>query len=502
MALTPDVEAINTEVANRINQVDGIVTDAVDETASFLEELRESMQFDIPFMEWNPYFVDLPALIVTATEPTRPDIAGEIQDALQGLREPSDPSLIAIHGITAPAVREFENKMPELDLPDIPEPSFPSAPADIETADVAIPERPSYTLPSPPVIQNLDIPTLPSDTIPAFTGTVPENRLIPPVNTFSFTEEQYLSDLLDSIKAKNLAVIEAGGAGLGEEIETAMIDRMKERDEKLLRDTVDRFTAEYSAKAFDLPTGKGIAGVRKILSDYEDKKQDQSREITIEQAKLALDNYKFAVSSGIQVETVLIAHHDAVAKRALNSAKAAVDAAVAIFNSETADYNSKLDAVRVAAIIYDSQVKASMQRLEYCRLQIEATKLSADMQIQYVELYKAELAGLEALLGLYKTDMEAANIALGNQKLKIDIFGKKIDAYSTRVNAEAAKYQAYKAKTEGEMAKATSFEAASRGYLAYVEVLFFKLTQPKLSDYSDPFTMSWPLVWGAEAPCT
>lgn len=466
---TGNVALIDSNVKAAQDRVDAAVAAAISDTSSFLDEIRSSMEFSLPFVEWTFSPLKLPDIDITADEPDRPDLDAEINSALSGIDKPNSPALSDVAVPAPPNISDFTDAMPNLNLPDIPDPQFPTVPPSPSIAQVAVPTRPQFSLPTAPSIQQIEIPPPPSVQLPEFTHEMPINDLIPPVNTFTYTERDYLSSLLDAVKTKLQDTITTGGTGLGVEIETAQIERQQERDAKLNREAIDNLVSEYSGKGFDLPTGALLAATRKILSDFEDRKLDQSRDILIEHAKLALENYRLALASGIQVEQILIAHHDAVAERALNVQKAVADIAINIFNAEVNNYNAKLRTAEVAATIYEIKIKAILQQLEYYRLQIESAKVTAEVQALYVDLYKASLEGLNALLGLYKTDMEAANLAAGIQKMKIDIFGKQIDAFSSQIGAEAAKYQAYRAMSDGQLAKATAFEAKARGYAAYVE---------------------------------
>ena len=463
------VELVDQKVQNWQNRIDGAVDQALTDTSTFLDALAETLDINVPYSSWSFQPFILPQISITAVEPERPDLDSEISKALSGIDRPSRPAYLTINPAAAPNIADFTDELPRLDLPNIPDPEFPSEPGSPNIADVSIPVRPSFDLPATPSIQQITIPPAPSGQIPAFSYSMPINDLVPPVNTFNFTEQEYLSDLLDAIKLKVSSTIVNGGAGLGAEIEQAIWDRQRERDDKLIRDKMDDLVSEYSEKAYDLPTGALVGAVRKVLSDYTDSKIDAGRTMTIEQAKLALENYHIALQSGVQVETIWIAHHDNVQERSLNVQKAIVEIAVSIYSSEANNYNLKLRTVEIAREIYETEIKAQLQQLEYYRLQLESGKLTIEIQGLYVTLYRAQLEGLNALLGIYKTDMEAANLGLSAQKLKVDIFGKQIDAFSSRISAEATKYQAYKAKTEGELAKATAFEAKARGYTAYVQ---------------------------------
>lgn len=529
-----DVDTINADAQARMDQYGALVADAITETTSFLTELRESMAFDIPFLDWNPSFIDLPALIVTATEPVRPDLDQEIDSALDGLKSPDSPSYRVVSDIEAPSIRDFGDAMPEMVFPDIPEPDFPDTPVDptigtialpekpdmalpstpvlndhelsdiqiptkpeyslpdrptlkeLVFTDVSIPDRPTYDLPSVPQMSDFNFPVAPAITIPSYTPNFPTADLPIPVDRFDWNETVYYSELITAAQAKNLTTIQDGGQGLGAEIETAMIDRGKERDEKLIREAVDDFVSEYSGKAFDLPTGALVAGTRKFFSDYADKGQDRSREITIEMAKLALENYRLAQQNGIAIEGILIAYHQGMAERSLQAARATLDAGIAIFNVKVQEFNAKVQAEVSRAGIYESQIRSELIKLEMHRNQIESVRLQVEVEGKKVDIYRVQVEALNIIQSLYRTDVEGAVARISLEKAKLDaniaqndqsvniykalleslvivenLYKTDIQAAGLQVDIEKSKLQAHISKNDEEI----------RRYIAEIEAV-------------------------------
>lgn len=450
------------------NKMDDAVNTTLAETDSFLDAIKEAMNIEIPFSTWtfSPFII--PQVSVTADAPDRPDIPQEINTALQGVDRPYAPAYNEIIPPGSPNIAEFTDPMPEMDLPTIPDPEFPTEPSDptvstiarptkpsisiptaptlsdldfnevviptrpdytmpdtpvlneLEFNDVELPDRPAYTLPDVPSLSDVTIPTAPGITMPFYEADFPVADLPIPSHTLVWSETEYLSELITEAQAQNLAVIQNGGTPLGEEIETDIWERQAEKEEKLIRNNIDSLTSEYSGKAYDLPTGVLFAGHRKIYSDYEDQKLDRGRTMSIEQAKLALDNYRLAQQNGIQIEGILIAYHSSRADRSLQAARATLDAGIAIFNVKVQEYNTKVQAEVARAGIYDTQIKAELMKLEVFRSQIDAVRLQVDIDGKRVDIYRAQVDALNAIQNLYRTDIDGAMAKVTLEKAKLE----------------------------------------------------------------------------------
>lgn len=381
---------------------------------------------------------------------------------------PTAPTL-AFDAVGTVTVPEFAATPPLINIvaaPDIVLPALPSQPT---ITDIALPTAPTITLPTAPVIGAVSIPLPPSLNIPSFTSTLPTIDFLAPTNTFSFAEVAYSDALLDAEKAKLLADLENGGYGIEPLDETAMWNRAREREFDSTQTAIDEIYRATGARGFPLPPADVAVSIDRALQSQQDKMSSISREIAIKRADMFVENRKFTISEVRQLEQILMNYWNSVQERALNAAKATLDAAIAIYETQVKRYNVLLEGYRVDAQVFETKIRAVNTQVEIYKAQIQAAQVTADVQRILVETYNAQLKGVEAVINIYRIQMEAANIASQVQRTKIEAFSALIGAYTAQVQSQVAVQNAYEAKTRGELAKAQVFETQARAYSAQVE---------------------------------
>ncbi len=99
-----------------------------------------------------------------------------------------------------------------------------------------------------------------------------------------------------------------------------------------------------------------------------------SRDITLERAKLYVENRKFTITEVRELEQMLIAAYNAVQDRAVNVAKLTVELAMAVFNVQLARFRLRLESAKISAdvqvAVLQAQVESAKAKLEGFRSQI------------------------------------------------------------------------------------------------------------------------------------
>ena len=383
---------------------------------------------------------------------------------------PPEPTIDDIVVGTISGIPAFDVPTLYLDLPSRPDqlevPDFGS-PNPIE--DPVLPGKPIYTAPDLPVFYSIELPAVPILSNWSFEGQMPSDTLVDPVNTFSFDEVMYSSELSDVVKAKLIADVLNGGTGLGEAIENAIWDREEERALHALQEAKDRVSDEWAARGFTLPDGVLSMQLQELEKQYNDARLTSGRDIAVKQAELAQTNTHFTLDKSISFEGQLMTYTSQMCQRTLDAAKARIDATVAIFNAQVAKYNVQMEAYKVQAQVYEIRIRASLAQVEIYKAQIDAAKLTSELNSQLIQLYTAQWAGVEAMIKCYATEMEAAKIQTDVERLKLEAFKAQIDVQTAILNANLMEFQAYEAGIKGELAKAQMYGEQVQAYKARVE---------------------------------
>ena len=381
------------------------------------------------------------------------------------------PPVLSFSDVETVTVPDFAQTPPSINVPTASAIVIPSTPAQPSVTDVALPTAPTINLPVAPVFSSINIPQTPSINIPSFTSTLPAEDFLTPSNTFSFAEQPYVSALLDAEKAKLMADLVNGGYGIEPLDETNLWNRARDRETGTTLMEIDEAFRFAGARGFPLPPGDIAVVVERASQKQQEKLSSISREIAIKRADMFVENRKFTITQVKELESILMNYWNSVQERGLNAAKATLDAAIRIYETQLQRFNARLEGYKADAQVFEARLRAVATQTEIYRTQIQAAQVTADVQRIQVEVYNAQLRGVDLTVQIFRTQMEAANIAAQIQRLKIEAFRALIDAYTAQVQAEVAKQQAYEARIRGELAKAQIYEAQARGYAATVEGL-------------------------------
>jgi hypothetical protein len=214
------------------------------------------------------------------------------------------------------------------------------------------------TLPKPTVPPGLDFnaPTLP----PAPpTITVP---VLPPLN--------YVSDLLATIKTAVVTLLS------GNPMPASLADALRQRayheayteEQRAIEQAYD----EFAARGFEEPGGQLNRRITEARNDARSKRQMVNRDVYIQEQMTAIENLRFAVTSGIQLEGMTVEVFKSTAELAIAEVRVAGE-----------QNRILLDGWRVEVELYDTQLKAEMTRMDAVLKEFQAavTVYQADAMV-------------------------------------------------------------------------------------------------------------------------
>ena len=402
--------------------------------------------------------IDFTAAPVSFT-PSLSDITGAIASP------PVAPTADFPTTVDATDVPAFSAVAPTLNFPTTPAATLPSSPGVAPVfAAPDIPGAPTVSIPSVPTFESLNLPTSPTIDLPQFSGIVPPDDLVAPTAHFQYSEAVYESTLLDPLKAKLLDNLANGGYGIETADEIALFNRARDREVEAMMTRIDEASQAMAARGFPLPPGELAIHIDRAYQGMQDKMSSVSREITLERAKLYVDNRQFTIKEIRDLEATLINFHNSVRERALNVSRLTVEMSVTIFKSLVERYNARANMYRVQAEVFADKIRAELAKAEIYRTQVDAVKVSSEMQRTQVETYLAQLRGIEVSVDIYKVQMEATKVRADIERLKLEAFKEQVATYTAQVQAKVAEFGMYRSQIEGETAKVQAFDAQVKAY--------------------------------------
>lgn len=452
-------------VSELLNQADARADNLAQSADSFLGELIQVSNTEIlPDLPEVDYAANSIVQFSVFSAP-RPNVAVDLDPAPE-LPAQTTFSIAAAANVAIP---DLTAVAPTLDLPALPSSTLPAAPAGSpEFVMPDIPTAPTLSLPAVPTFAALALPDAPSIALPTFEATLPTDDLLVPSNVFTYAEEAYSSVLLDPLKAKLLDNLTNGGYGIETADEQAMFQRARDREAASALTAIDEAGRSMAARGFPLPPGELNVAIDRAHQLFQDNVSAVNREITLERSKLYVQNRQFTITEARELEQVLIGLHNAIRERLLNVAKLTVELGLAVYDALVKRYTARTETYRAVAAAFADRIRGELAKAEIYRTQIEAVGMQVQMQKSLVDVYRAQLDGINLTVQMYKTQMEAASIRSGIERQKLEAFRAQVEAYQALVGAKVAEFNMYKAGVEGQTAKVAIYEAEVRAYSSTV----------------------------------
>lgn len=433
------------EVTDHIDFVTQLALDATNDVTDYIEELNDLLDSltNLPAIATPDavVFTD-PGSLQYGTKPTAPTPIGTLPTL------PAFPSLENLHEMSLNEKVEFTaGEVPGVTVPALPSDLDVTAPDDVSiTTEWTFPTAPTTSLPSVPTLETITLPTAPTVTLPTFSETLPDvSTITAPGMSFTFDEDLYSSTLLTDVS--NLLVSRlGGGTGLATDVEQALWDRARNREDQEAKRTRNQLLVEHAGRGFTLPSGVLATAVQEATQITQNKIGDLSREIAIKQADLEQKNLEHSIGATIQLEGLNMNYIQSYYGRVLDSKKFVQQALIDIFETQVKQKGLELDAYKAYATAFETRLRAALADLEVYKSEIEAQKLIGDINEQAIKVYLGQLQGIETEMNVYKTTVEAVATEINSQKLIIDNYRAQLDGFLAQIKAKSDEYALYESK--------------------------------------------------------
>lgn len=203
---------------------------------------------------------------------------------------------------------------------------------------------------------------------------------IPQDVNFAYSEDPYISTLLDTLKGKLYVWLNDGVTGLSMATREVMFLKGSEKEVLLKQEFRDKLASEWAERGLDLPDGVLMNALAGIDSEYQDKQLEKTRKITEESQKTAIETNRLVIEQTRQVETTLMAYASGREDRKIRVAEGILKASSDIIDVLMKYYNSLADVDKANARIYSAYVSA-LSSLNSAKAGLMSTIISAKSQV-------------------------------------------------------------------------------------------------------------------------
>jgi len=426
---------------------------------------------------------------------------------------PTAPTAIVTSGDIAEVVDRLVDRFDEADVPEftdepmelrLPEPPSdalpfpPSNPAPIEVPEY--PDVPEYEAPVLPELRPIELPDPPSVDLSTITALIaalraakPTAPMLPDLPDFSelFAEQytvsnQQLTAFVGQCAAlanlcPRLGELLAGDSiGIPAAVAQGLRDRAFAAEDRQAAQAETEALTDWQARGFTLPGGALEAKLAAVRQLNRDKKAQLNRDLWLEEAKLEIENLRYAIQQGIAYEGMLreswarlCAVVQAIAQGDIDTLIKALDAALSLYRTQMEGWKTEFETIR-------DQLQVELAKLEVYKSELDAQKLIGQLNQQDIDIYKARWEALNVAAALYKTQVEAANGRLQAELAKLEAAEKQVKIYIAKVGAYETRWKAYGIAADAEKTKADLYESQAKAFAARVDAYNGQVSAAKI----------------------
>lgn len=457
------VQAVDQLVTSRINDATATAASVQSVALATIADLR-NINFDLNGGALPAPPNINPRINLTLNLPViSPTSFGQIDS-----QAPDPPALEEIPELDDFDVPEFTPSIASLNIPEAPAWTAPDAAPERPTIDdIVIPDAPNLAMPALPLLVDIVIPDFEGITLPIFDATAPEFEGTALPGILQWQEPTYAPEILDEVMEK-IRLLWAGGSGIPAAVEQAMVERALSREDMIANREIDSVADEFSLRGFTMPTGMQAARVDQLRQDLAVKKLSMNRELTIEFAKMQIENIRFGVTQAIAAENVLVNIFLNMAERMFQAARFQIESQIAIYNAQVSLFNARMNGYQIRAQVFNTLVQAELAKIEVFKAEIEAELARGQINEQKVRTYTAQIQALLTQVEIFKAQMQGASVEADVNRTRIEAYRADVQAYAERINADKVRFDAYESRIKGEVAKAGIIDSEARAYAALV----------------------------------
>lgn len=365
----------------------------------------------------------------------------------------------------------------------LPSSTFPAAPQTSYAPNLVLPGSSDLTkpvapdvseIPKPP-LHPISVPEILFPTIPPFQGEVP--KFTPFTGDITVTNVD-LTPYVDN--ASNVLAASSTSFPINE-----LVTEMINRNDRELQALTEKSFTTYAAKNFSVAPGMLVEEVDAIQESIARKNREGISEINKSYMNEQFEQWKVAVGIGIAVEKQMITIALEETRRNLETEKLRVGAAIELFNSAVAAFNSEQMARTAYASAYRAELEANLRITETYQPLVDGAMTTLTNNEVKSQMFTADTKLNQAKADVYKVQVEAAStdIKLYEQKIaaikaqsevvasNIEMYRQAVKSYAEGVVASSAGLNGYAAQIQAAGTQASVAEANANAYAEYARAV-------------------------------
>lgn len=421
-------------------------------------------------------FVVPPLEIIPTIDPSipfdvsRPVFARTSFGSIDNISIPNAPTVGGLPTISTPNIPTFSPSIGSITIPQPPVFTTISTPGDAPAPPLlTFPTLQPISYPNEPQLADINIPAFDGIDLPAVFDPQFPDIDDPIINTLiDWQEPTYTPEIIDEAIAKIQQMLN-GGLAIDPYVEQGIVDRARDREDRLVRQNVQQAIDEIAGRGFTAPPGILIARVDNIREEGLIRKLSLSRDVMIKVYDEELANLRLAVQQGIAAEQIFVSLFLAATERLFEAQRLNLTSQIELYNLQVTVFNARMREVEIRASVYETQIRAALAEVEVFKALVDAERAKAEINKSLVDSYTAQIEARRIFVEIYEAQVRAVGVQADIYSTEIQAFRGKVEAYAAQIGAEKTKFEAYDSQVRGEIGKASIIESEARAYAAEIQ---------------------------------
>lgn len=317
-----------------------------------------------------------------------------------------------------------------------------------------------------PVLRDIQLPRVPVIDIDSiqFTATPPTYQGPElDIRDFDFVNGTYSPLLVDEIKATILRMMN-GESGLPAEVENALYERAREREEETIERDVQQVEQDWASRGFKYPSGVLFSRTERVRSEGRKRKSELLRTQFIEHWRIQIEQLRFAITSGIQLEELWLRLFLSAEDRRLQAARFRLDLGISVVNAYVSRLNAEAIVFQTNASVYRERIQAEVAKVQLYAEQLRAAQIINELNETDVRIYTEQIRALLANVEIFRTFVAAYTAQIEAQNAQIGLYRSELQANTDKVNVFDAEVRAFSNLIQSDNAKNERFRTLAQIY--------------------------------------
>jgi hypothetical protein len=288
-----------------------------------------------------------------------------------------------------------------------------------------------------------------------------------PLADFAFSPAQYVDGLLTQVKT-TLGSMLTGDFVLPDAVAAALRNRAYESANREESRAIDSAYDEFGARGFEEPPGLLTLRLRELADRAQLARMGINRDVYVQDQQVALENLRFAVSTGVQLEGQLIQLFVTTTQLQFEAARYTFESAIQIFQARIQQYNAQMQAFGIEASVYRDQIYGALAQAQAYAAAMEGLRVRGELNLQQVQVYSAQLQGVGEMVAIYNAQVQAADVTSRVNLNKVQAFGAEVEAFKAQIQAQMAEWDGYKTQIDAQVSAAQFYQTSVNAFGAQV----------------------------------